>query len=83
MERVNLEDVRSDLDALVERAERGEEIVIARGGRPVARLTAAEAGERAASGAVARAKALRDEVASRGESFTWEELKTMRDEGRP
>jgi prevent-host-death family protein len=39
MEKVNIHDAKTRLSQLVERAEAGEEIVIARAGRPVARLT--------------------------------------------
>lgn len=38
METVNIHDAKTHLSRLVERVEAGEEIVIARGGRPVARL---------------------------------------------
>lgn len=38
MDSVNLADVASNLTRLIERAEAGEEIVIYRAGRPVARL---------------------------------------------
>ena len=38
MEKVNIHDAKTHLSQLVERAEAGEEIVIARAGRPVARL---------------------------------------------
>jgi prevent-host-death family protein len=37
---VNIHEAKTGLSKLVERAEAGEEIVIARGGRPVARLIA-------------------------------------------
>lgn len=37
-EKVNIYDAKTRLSQLVERAEAGEEIVIARAGRPVARL---------------------------------------------
>lgn len=37
--RVNLYDAKTQLSSLVERAAKGEEIVIAKSGRPVARLT--------------------------------------------
>ena len=37
---VNIYDVKTRLSQLIERAEKGEEIIIARAGRPVARLTA-------------------------------------------
>ena len=39
----NVHEAKTHLSRLLERAERGEEIVIARGGRPVAVLTAIEA----------------------------------------
>jgi prevent-host-death family protein len=38
MEQVNIHDAKTHLSRLIERVEGGEEIVIARGGRPVARL---------------------------------------------
>jgi prevent-host-death family protein len=38
MDKVNIHDAKTHLSRLVERVEGGEEIVIARGGRPVARL---------------------------------------------
>lgn len=38
METVNIHEAKTHLSRLVERAERGEEIIIARSGRPVARL---------------------------------------------
>jgi len=37
-EKVNIYDAKTRLSALVDRAEAGEEIIIARGGRPAARL---------------------------------------------
>ena len=38
MEKINIHDAKTRLSQLVERVEAGEEIVIARAGRPVARL---------------------------------------------
>ena len=38
METVNIHDAKTHLSRLIERVEAGEEIVIARAGRPVARL---------------------------------------------
>jgi prevent-host-death family protein len=37
-EPVNIHDAKTHLSRLIERVEKGEEILIARGGRPVARL---------------------------------------------
>ena len=39
-EKVNIYDAKTRLSQLVDRAEAGEEIIIARGGRPAARLIA-------------------------------------------
>lgn len=40
MIQVNVHDAKTQLSKLLERVERGEEVVIARAGRPVARLVA-------------------------------------------
>ena len=40
MKQVNIHQAKTELSKLVERAESGEEIVIARAGKPVARLVA-------------------------------------------
>jgi prevent-host-death family protein len=42
VETVNIHEAKTHLSRLVERAERGEEIIIARSGRPVARLVPLE-----------------------------------------
>ena len=39
-EQVNVQDAKTRLSELLVRVERGEDIVIARGGKPIARLTA-------------------------------------------
>jgi prevent-host-death family protein len=67
---------------LLERAERGEEITITRRGRPVARLGPAGAGHD-----VAAARAAADRLRALGremnlDSFTWDEWRAYRDEGR-
>ena len=46
METVNIHEAKTHLSRLVERAEHGEEIIIARSGRPVARLVPLEWQER-------------------------------------
>lgn len=38
MEKINVHDAKTHFSRLIERAERGEEFVIARAGKPVARL---------------------------------------------
>ncbi|EME70232.1 antitoxin of toxin-antitoxin system, phd type [Paramagnetospirillum caucaseum] len=53
-EAVNLYDAKTHLSQLVERAARGEEIIIAKAGRPLARLVPLEApGPRRVPGALA------------------------------
>ena len=46
MEAVTIHQAKTHLSRLIERAERGEEIVIARAGKPVVRLVALEPGRR-------------------------------------
>ncbi|MFN0071683.1 MAG: type II toxin-antitoxin system Phd/YefM family antitoxin [Chloroflexota bacterium] len=46
MDTVNIHEAKTHLSRLIERVESGEEIIIARNGRPVARLTALLAGKR-------------------------------------
>jgi antitoxin (DNA-binding transcriptional repressor) of toxin-antitoxin stability system len=78
-------DAKTRLAELLDRVERGEEIVITRHGRPVARLTRTGPGHdvaaaRATAAALAR---LREEIAGDGSSaFTLEEMRALRDEGR-
>jgi prevent-host-death family protein len=42
MTQVNIHDAKTHLSKLIERASKGEEVIIARAGKPVARLTAIE-----------------------------------------
>lgn len=46
MDSVNIHEAKTHLSRLIERVEKGEEILIARNGRPVARLVRAEQVER-------------------------------------
>jgi prevent-host-death family protein len=46
LETVNIHEAKTHFSRLVERAERGEEIIIARSGRPVARLVPLEGVEK-------------------------------------
>ena len=81
-------EAKNTLGTLLDRVERGEEIVITRHGRAVARLVpntghadqnlAREAFERMR----ARARQLAKENPGRP-AFDWEEIKKLRDEGRP
>ena len=78
-------EAKTHLGELLDRVERGEEFVITRRGRPVARITAAgpDHDVAAARAAAADLLATRDRLAAGGvQPFTLEELRTLRDEGR-
>jgi prevent-host-death family protein len=75
-------EAKNTLGTLLDRVEHGEEIVITRRGRPIARLIRAQPDDQAvaARAAAARLRTLADEIA--GVTLTWDELKTYRDAGR-
>jgi len=83
MQKIGAFEAKNTLGALLDRVERGEEIVITRHGKPVARLVASTGGiDRA------QARAAADRIRARAEglspeAFHWESLKVDRDEGRP
>lgn len=75
-------EAKNKLSALLERAERGEEIIITRRGKPVARLVSYGDGG-ARNRARAAAQRIRDRARSnKAGDFDWAEWKTLRDEGR-
>jgi prevent-host-death family protein len=82
MAEVGAFEAKNTLSALLERAERGEEIVITRRGRPVAKLVPFQnaAGSEQALLAAERIRALAKSM-NLG-AFDWEEWKSYRDEGR-
>ena len=83
MQKIGAFEAKNTLSALLDRVERGEEIVITRHGKPVARLVASTTGiDRA------RAKAAAERIRARAERLSserldWGDLKADRDEGRP
>jgi prevent-host-death family protein len=83
MRRIGAFEAKNTLGALLDRVERGEEIVITRHGRPVARL--APYSERVnrpeARAALDRLRARAKALNSGGSN--WEDLKADRDTGRP
>ena len=83
MQEIGAFKAKNTLGSLLDRVERGEEIVITRHGKPVARLVASGAAlDRASSKAAAeRIRARAERLSS--ERFDWKALKTDRDEGRP
>ena len=82
MSTVGAFEAKTHFSALLERVERGEEIVITRRGKPVARLTPANPARdpAAAKAVIAR---IRDRAKAHGLGrFDWSEWKRYRDEGR-
>ena len=76
-------EAKNKLGNLLDRVERGEEIVITRHGKPVARLVASTSGiDRAGAKAAADRLRARAEHLSSG-PFNWGVLKADRDKGRP
>jgi len=76
-------EAKNTLGTLLDRVERGEEIVITRHGRPVARLVPniPKVDRDQAQAALDR---IRERARRLGAGkFNWEEMKALRDEGRP
>ena len=83
MQEIGAFEAKNTLGALLDRVQQGEEIVITRHGKPVARLAPYVGG---VSRSEARSAAER--IRARAESlrvggFRWDDLKADRDEGRP
>ncbi|MCX6591303.1 MAG: type II toxin-antitoxin system prevent-host-death family antitoxin [Acidobacteria bacterium] len=83
MQEIGAFEAKNTLGALLDRVERGEEIVITRHGKPVARLISSV-------GMIdhSRARAAADRLRARaqtlsGEAFDWQVLKADRDRDRP
>jgi prevent-host-death family protein len=76
-------DAKSRLSELLDRVEKGEEIIITRHGKPIARLVP-EGGHNVAEAfaALERITARRKKMAARGVRITQDEMRAMRDEGR-
>jgi prevent-host-death family protein len=83
MNEVGAFEAKNTLSALLDRVERGEEIVITRHGRPVARLVPNAGGidRSQARAAIQRIRSRVSEVRPQG--FDWSLLKVDRDAGRP
>lgn len=76
-------EAKNKLSALLDRVEQGEEIVITRHGKPVAKLVPTN-GEIDRSQAQAALQRMRDRaVQARLGAFDWETLKADRDASRP
>lgn len=81
-------EAKNTLGTLLDRVERGEEIVITRHGKPVARLVpnTGHADQNQARAAFERLRERARQLAKENPdrpAFDWEEMKKLRDEGRP
>ena len=83
MQEIGAFEAKNTLGTLLDRVERGEEIVITRHGKPVARLVASSGGidRMQAQGAADRIRSRAGNLKTG--AFDWDILKAERDEGRP
>ena len=82
MREIGAFEAKNTLGALLDRVLEGEEIVITRHGKPVARLVPNTTVDRSAAQAAAERIRARAQCLTTGE-FRWDELKADRDAGRP
>jgi prevent-host-death family protein len=81
-------EAKNTLGTLLDRVERGEEIIITRHGKPVARLVpnTGPPDQNEVQAAFKRMRERARDLAKKTpgrQAFHWEELKKLRDEGRP
>ncbi|HXF89274.1 MAG TPA: type II toxin-antitoxin system prevent-host-death family antitoxin [Xanthobacteraceae bacterium] len=81
MHTIGLFDAKNKLSALIDRVARGEEVLITRRGRPVAKLVPVKA-DHDVERARAAMRRIRERAEKFGGPFNWEEWKRYRDEGR-
>ena len=83
MDKIGAFEAKNTLGSLLDRVEQGEEIVITRHGKPVARLVPNQGGINRQQ-AEAAAKRIRERARQfNAEAFDWNTLKAERDSGRP
>lgn len=83
MQEIGAFEAKNTLGSLLDRVEQGEEIVITRHGKPVARLIPSSGGINRQQ-ALAAAGRIRSRAAQlKVDRFDWESLKAERDAGRP
>jgi len=86
MEEIGAFEAKNTLGSLLDRVERGEEIVITRHGKAVARLVPNERRVDEA-GSLAALERIRERARKLHQAnptqFSWRKLKKLRDEGRP
>ncbi len=81
MQEIGTFEAKNQLSALLERVENGEEILITRHGKPVARLVPPEGAYRRQDAEHA-AQRIRARAAAQTGAFDWQDWKSFRDEGR-
>jgi prevent-host-death family protein len=82
MDEIGAFDAKNKLSALLDKVERGEEVVITRRGRPVAKLVPVNTGfDRDAAREAGRR--IRERAGLKGKKFDWREWKKYVNEGRP
>jgi prevent-host-death family protein len=82
MDEVGAVDAKNRLSALLDKVERGEEVVITRRGRPVAKLVPVAADTDRHQRSREAMQRLRENATKFGGKFDWEEWKKYRDYGR-
>lgn len=76
-------EAKTKFSELLDRVERGEEVVVTRHGKPVAKIVSSPAGSRQSSRDLkAEIMELRERLRREGVSFTREGILALRDEGR-
>ena len=81
MDEIGAFEAKNKLSELLDRAERGEEVVITRRGKPVAKLVPVKM-ESDVERSRAAMERIRERARKFGGKFDWEEWKSYRDEGR-
>ncbi len=82
MDEVGAFDAKNRLSALLDKVEHGEEIVITRRGRPVAKLVPVAADSDREQRSREAMRRIRERAKKFGGKFDWEEWKRYRDDGR-
>ena len=82
MREIGAFEAKNKLSQLLDWVEQGEEVLITRHGKPVARLVADRPGDDPDKARAAAAR-IRARAAGLKRSFDWQEWKADRDEGRP
>ena len=84
MQHIGAFEAKTHLSQLLDQVEAGQEVIITRRGKPVARLVPmqAETAAERRQAAFARIDELRERLRAEGQTWTTEEILALRDEGR-